>query len=271
MPDNFNNNTTNFLKQILVDNPEVATRKASQLVLEKMTVIMPEMFGGSADLTSSNLTNVNKSIWLNYQNNNANYLSYGVREFGMAAIMNGIVLHGGYRPYGGTFLVFIDYARNAIRMSALMKIPVVYVMTHDSIGLGEDGPTHQPVEHLDSLRLIPNLNVWRPADAYETQVAWNEAISTKKTPSVLALSRQSLPMVVTSMKQEEGIKKGGYLLVENSDAHVTLVATGSEVQLALKASKALKSIGIKANVASIPCLDIFDQQSNAYQKSIIKI
>lgn len=249
---------------------KVATRKASQMALEVLCKNMSEMFGGSADLTGSNNTNWSGSIWLNNTDKDANYLSYGVREFGMAAIMNGLSLYGGIKPYGGTFLVFSDYSRNAIRMSALMKQPIVHVMSHDSIGLGEDGPTHQPIEHVPSLRLIPNLNVWRPADAIETMVAWQNAIKSKDTPSVMVLTRQGLEPTVNSHEQVELVSRGGYLVKENADAKITIVATGSEVELALKTAKEFKQKGVSINVVSIPCVEIFDVQTEVYKKSVIR-
>ena len=260
-----------YIKNQIEAKPKVATRKASQMALEVLCSKLPEMFGGSADLTGSNNTNYSGSNWMNNGFSGANnYLSYGVREFGMAAIMNGLSLYGGFKPYGGTFLVFSDYSRNAIRMSALMKLPIVHVMTHDSIGLGEDGPTHQPVEHVPSLRLIPRLNVWRPADTVETMVAWHSSVKSTDNPSTLVLTRQGLPAIVENQNHVEGAYKGAYLLKENNDAKVTLVATGSEVDLAIKTSKLLEEKGILANIVSAPCLEIFDEQSQEYKHNIIK-
>ncbi|QLE79656.1 transketolase [Francisella sp. Scap27] len=254
-----------------IENPsKVATRKASQMALEVLCQNMPEMFGGSADLTGSNNTNWSGSVWLNNTDEGANYLSYGVREFGMAAIMNGLSLYGGLKPYGGTFLVFSDYSRNAIRMSALMKQPVVHVMSHDSIGLGEDGPTHQPVEHVPSLRLIPNLNVWRPADAVETMVAWQEAIKSSDTPSVMVLTRQGLTPCVDSLEKAANVAKGGYLVSEHKDAKITLVATGSEVELAVTTAKEYAQKGVDINVVSIPCVEEFEKQSQDYKDKVIR-
>ena len=268
LPENWKETMECVLQRLIDEKPSVASRKASQMSLESICNILPEMFGGSADLTGSNLTNWSKTLYLNH-NINGNYLSYGVREFGMSGIMNGISLYGGLKPYGGTFLVFSDYARNAIRMSALMKSPVVYVMTHDSIGLGEDGPTHQPVEHLPSLRLIPNLNVWRPADAFETQVAWMCALESKETPSLLALSRQNLPFITSDISQKDEIEKGGYVVYDCNQPDIVLAATGSEVQLMLQASKDLYNMNINARVVSIPCVDIFKAQSLDYIDSIL--
>jgi transketolase len=259
-----------YLDSLFHNRPCVATRKASQMFIEAIAPFLPDLFGGSADLTGSNLTNFSGSIWLNNSVEHCNYLSYGVREFGMSAIMNGISLYGGFRPYGGTFLVFSDYSRAAIRMSAISYQPVIYVMTHDSIGVGEDGPTHQPVEHLQSLRLIPNLNVWRPCDAVETAIAWEEAIKEVKTPSILALSRQSLPSLVTVKNNINLIKKGGYLLYEcEGKAHLTLMATGSEMQIVFYAAKKLQEINIMANIVSLPCVEKFYDQDKKYRYSVI--
>ena len=226
------------------------------------------MFGGSADLTGSNLTNFDgckiagRDRW-------GNHLSYGVREFGMAAMMNGIALHGGYVPYGGTFLTFSDYSRNAIRMAALMHLRVIHVFTHDSIGLGEDGPTHQAVEHTPSLRLIPNLDVWRPADGLETLVAWTDAIGRRDGPSALILSRQNLPAVARDPALAIGIARGGYVLSDAPGAVAAIVATGSEVSLALEAQGALAAEGIRVRVVSMPSTTVFDRQSQSYRDSVL--
>ena len=246
----------------------VATRKASQDVLQELGPAMPELLGGSADLTGSNLTD-----WKGHRalkgDGTGNHVHYGVREFGMAAIMNGVALHGGYRPFGGTFLTFADYARNAIRMSALMKLPVTYVFTHDSIGLGEDGPTHQPVEHASSLRLIPNVDVWRPADATETAVAWREAMRRGDGPSCLLLSRQALPHAGEAQERTEAIARGAYVLRRPPGERVVLLASGSEVGIALQAAAALTENGLPARVVSVPCLDAFERQEPAYRQSVI--
>ncbi|WP_117003423.1 MULTISPECIES: transketolase [Cysteiniphilum] len=270
LPQDFGGLINDYINKLLNDKPTVATRKASQMALEEICKVLPDMFGGSADLTGSNLTNWSGSKWLNNHEKHANYLSYGVREFGMAAMMNGMSLYGGFRPYGGTFLVFSDYARNAIRMSAIMKQPVVYVMTHDSIGLGEDGPTHQPIEHVPSLRVMPNLNVWRPADVVETAIAWQCAVEEQSTPSLLALSRQNLPTLVASNSQAQLVKKGGYLLREAQNAEITLIATGSEVSIMCEAAETLAKEGIAVNVVSMPCVEKFMQQDDVYQQSVIK-
>ena len=248
----------------------IATRKASQLSLDLLAPLVTEFFGGSADLTGSNLTNfknctiAKRDLW-------GNHMSYGVREFGMAAIMNGMALHGGYLPYGGTFLTFSDYSRNAIRMSALMKQRVIHVMTHDSIGLGEDGPTHQSVEHIPSLRIIPGLDVWRPADGLETAVAWACAIERKDGPSLLALSRQNLPRLLSNASDSEKVRKGAYILSDMPGAKVILIATGSETSLAMQAQAKLLAQGIATRVVSMPCSNIFDRQSQDYQDSILPL
>jgi len=245
----------------------IATRKASQNAIAALVPAVPEIFGGSADLAGSNLTFVKGSKGVT-RTEGGNYCYYGVREFGMTAIANGIALHGGLIPYTATFLVFSDYARNAIRMAALMKQRQIMVYTHDSIGLGEDGPTHQPVEHIPSMRIIPNLDVWRPADATETAIAWTSAIERQDGPSVLALSRQNLP-TVTQNAADTDIAKGGYVLAENADAQITLIATGSEVKLALDAQAALAGEGIAARVVSMPCTNVFDRQSDEYRTAVL--
>ena len=246
----------------------IATRKASQNAIAAYAPALPELMGGSADLAASNLTLWKGSKGVS-KREGGNYLYYGVREFGMTAIANGIGLHGGFIPYTATFLVFSDYARNAIRMAALMKQRQIMVYTHDSIGLGEDGPTHQPVEHVASLRLIPNLDVWRPADATETAVAWAAAIERTSGPSVLALSRQNLP-TVTGAISAETIRKGGYVLADcEGEPKVTLIATGSEVKLALDAQAALAGEGIAARVVSVPCTEAFDRQGAEYRNDVL--
>jgi transketolase len=246
----------------------VATRKASQNALNVLAPMLPELFGGSADLTGSNLTNF-EGCKLAGRDRLGNHLSYGVREFGMAAMMNGIALHGGHIPYGGTFLTFSDYSRNAIRMAALMRLRVIHVFTHDSIGLGEDGPTHQAVEHTPSLRLIPNLDVWRPADSLETLVAWSSSIGRKDGPSALILSRQNLPAVAQNAALCVGIARGGYVLSDAPGAAAVIVATGSEVSLALDAQSALATEGISVRVVSMPSTTVFDRQPQAYQDSVL--
>ncbi|MEN7342228.1 MAG: transketolase [Pseudomonadota bacterium] len=247
----------------------VATRKASLLALNHLAPSMPEMIGGSADLTGSNCTWHSDSSVLDAANPGGNYVNYGVREFAMTAIGNGMALHGGVRPYAGTFLTFSDYARNAVRMAALMDCPNIMVYTHDSIGLGEDGPTHQPVEHVASLRLIPNLDVWRPADTLETLVAWIAAIEHRATPTALVLTRQGLPFQQRSAAQLKDVMRGGYVLSDHESADLTLIATGSELDLAVKAAAALATDGIHARVVSMPCVERFALQNNDYQTAVL--
>jgi transketolase len=253
----------------LLANPaKVATRKASEMALEALTVAVPELVGGSADLTGSNNTKTKATTPFGLDDYAGRYVYYGIREFGMAAAMNGMALHGGIIPYGGTFLVFADYCRNAIRLSAIQHQRVVYVMTHDSIGLGEDGPTHQPVEHVMSLRAIPNLLVFRPCDAVETAECWALALAQTGRPSVLALTRQNLPQLRTDAGMQSA--KGGYRLKSATAARrVVLVATGSEVELAVNVAAALEAQGIGADVVSMPCTELFDQQNAAYRADIL--
>ena len=269
MPDNFEYTYKEFLDKCNVENSSMATRKASQVCLDFFVKEMPELVGGSADLTPSNNTFSKSSTTFSNANPTGNHINYGVREFGMSAIMNGMVLHGGIKPYGATFLVFTDYARNAVRLSALMGIPNIFVYTHDSIALGEDGPTHQPIEHLVTLRSTPNLNNWRPADLVETAVAWENAVSSERTPTCLIFSRQNTSPISRDAQQIEAIKKGGYSLKTDADAAITLIASGSELQMMLDAAEELKLTGIKSNVISMPCLDVFLGSSEAYQASVI--
>ena len=269
LPQSFENDFDKFLAECDKNNSAMATRKASKACLDFFVKEMPELIGGSADLTPSNNTFSASSSTFSNENPSGNHINYGVREFGMSAIMNGMVLHGGIKPYGATFLVFTDYARNAVRLSALMGLPNIFVYTHDSVALGEDGPTHQPIEHMVTLRSTPNLNNWRPADLVETAVAWKEAVSSKSTPTCLIFSRQGTSPISRSTEQISNIQKGGYLLETNSDPHLTIVATGSEVQLAIDAANELKTDSIKANVVSMPSLDIFMQQKEDFQNSII--
>lgn len=258
------------LNQLRDTLPNIATRKASQDALNILTPSLPEFMGGSADLTSSNLTFSTHSKAISQQDFSGNYLYYGVREFGMSAIANGLALYRGFIPYVSTFLTFTDYARNAIRMSALMKQRVIYVMTHDSIGLGEDGPTHQPIEHLNSLRLIPGLSVWRPSDSIETLIAWQLALERTDAPTVLALSRQNLQTVPRTDLQIEHIRRGGYVLLTGAEPQLNIVATGSEVQLTLAVAEALKTKGISINVISMPCLEVFLMQDQPYQQEVLQ-
>jgi transketolase len=261
---------TKALAAIVAKPEAVATRKASQNALDVLAPLLPEFFGGSADLTGSNLTNF-KTCTKAGRDTWGNHLSYGVREFGMAAIMNGMALHGGYIPYGGTFLTFSDYSRNAIRMAALMKKRVIHVFTHDSIGLGEDGPTHQSVEHVPSLRIIPGLDVWRPADGLETAVAWACAVERQDGPSALALSRQNLPQLLNQVTDAEKVRLGGYILSDMPDAQAIILATGSETSLAIKAQAELATQGVATRVVSMPCTNVFDRQSEAYQNMVLPI
>ena len=256
--------------RLSTDAPRVATRKASEMALEIVNRTLPNTIGGSADLTGSNNTRTTGMRPVTRDDYSGDYINYGVREFGMAAVMNGLALHGGFVPYGGTFLVFSDYARPAIRLSALMGVPVIYVMTHDSIGLGEDGPTHQPVEHLASLRAIPNLTVIRPADVIETAEAWSIAVRSAGTPVMLVLSRQGLPTVRTTHTDTNMVERGAYVLREANGARdVTLVATGSEIALALEAAGQLGHEGISAAVVSAPSFELFAAQSEDYRKSVL--
>ncbi|MES2683909.1 MAG: transketolase C-terminal domain-containing protein, partial [Pseudomonadota bacterium] len=251
------------------DKPN-ATRKSSKAVIEALVTKLPELLGGSADLGESNGTDFKGHVSLRHGALTGNYVNWGVREFGMSAALNGITLHGGLRPFGGTFLVFSDYARNAIRLSALMRIPTIYVYTHDSIALGEDGPTHQPVEHMASLRLIPNVQLWRPADAFETAVAWKCAIERKDGPSLLVLTRQNLAPQAHAADHAALAARGGYVLWEPaSKPQVVIIATGSEVEMAVNAAKKLGEEGRAVRVVSIPCLERFWQQDAAYREQVL--
>jgi transketolase len=269
LPDDWNAIAESLYASALAVTSAKATRKASQDVLADLVAKVPELIGGSADLTWSNLTMVKASTAVG-DGVAGNYVHYGVREFGMAAAMNGLALHGGFVPYGGTFLVFSDYARNAIRMSALMRQRVVYVLTHDSIGLGEDGPTHQPVEHASSLRLIPNVDVWRPCDGVETAVAWTSAMERAGGPSCLLLSRQNLRALARTPADVEAIRRGGYVLrhAEGKPAAV-IIATGSEVEIALDAQKLLAADGIAVRVVSMPCTSVFDRQPRDWRDAVL--
>jgi len=274
LPSAFAENLPEILSAIAARPDALATRKASQNALDALAPLLPEFFGGSADLTGSNLTNFKGCRKAGADADGrfqaGNHMSYGVREFGMAAIMNGMALHGGYIPYGGTFLTFSDYSRNAIRMAALMRQRVIHVFTHDSIGLGEDGPTHQSVEHIPSLRIIPGLDVWRPADGLETAVAWACAIARRDGPSALCLSRQNLPRL-TEMRQEASIRRGGYVLSDMEGAAAIIIATGSELELAMQAQAALAAEGIATRVVSMPCTNLFDRQPPAYQEQVLPL
>ncbi|WP_371431601.1 transketolase [Novosphingobium sp.] len=257
-----------YIQSLIANPPKVATRKASEMALEALTAAIPEMVGGSADLTGSNNTKTKSTAPFNADNYAGRYVYYGIREFGMATAMNGMALHGGVIPYGGTFLVFSDYCRNAVRLSALQHQRVVYVFTHDSIGLGEDGPTHQPVEHVMSLRMIPNLLVFRPADAIETAEAWAIALANKDRPTVLALTRQNLPPLRFDTEMKSA--RGAYRLVSAEAARqVVLLATGSEVALAKDVAATLEAQGIGADVVSVPCWELFDEQDAAYRADLL--
>ncbi len=260
-----------YKERLSADAPKVATRKASQMALEVINSVIPNTVGGSADLTGSNLTKTEGMETVTPGNYGGRYIHYGVREHGMAAAMNGISLHGGLRPYGGTFLVFTDYCRPSIRLSALMNQPVHYVMTHDSIGLGEDGPTHQPVEHVASLRAMPNVHVFRPADVVETAECWQAAMESETTPSVHCLSRQGLPCLRTTHTDTNMSARGAYVLREAPGGRrdVTLIATGSEVAIAMEAADLLAADGIKAAVVSAPCFELFAKQDEAYRKEVL--
>ena len=263
-----------LLHAIAAKPDAIATRKASQNALDALAPLLPEFFGGSADLTGSNLTNFKGCVKAGVDAQGAfqpgNHMSYGVREFGMAAMMNGMALHGGYIPYGGTFLTFSDYSRNAIRMAALMNQRVIHVFTHDSIGLGEDGPTHQSVEHIPSLRIIPGLDVWRPADGLETAVAWACAVERRDGPSALCLSRQNLPRL-TASEMAASIRRGGYVLSDMPGAQVVLLSTGSELELAMQAQATLAAQGIATRVVSMPSSNVFDRQTADYQESVLPL
>lgn len=281
LPANFAEIAAQIASQAHDEAATVATRKASQLALEGLTAALPELLGGSADLTGSNLTNTKSTPALRVDDKGnvvktedgqiGRHINYGVREFGMAAIMNGITLHGGYIPYGGTFMTFSDYSRNAIRMAALMRQRVIHVLTHDSIGLGEDGPTHQPIEHAASLRLIPGLDVWRPADTAETAVAWTLALAQANRPTALLLSRQNLPYLAKSEAALDQIANGAYVLSEpeGGAAQAVIIATGSEVQLALQAQQLLAADNIRVRVVSMPSTSVFDRQSDEVQAAVL--
>ena len=259
-----------YKKQLKAELPKIASRQASQMALEVINAAVPTMVGGSADLTGSNLTKTSQMRSITPGNYRGNYVHYGIREHAMGAVMNGMALHGGMIPYGGTFLVFSDYMRGSMRLSALMKQRVIYVLTHDSIGLGEDGPTHQPIEHLAMLRATPNMNVYRPCDAVETAEAWEIALESSETPSVMALSRQGLPTVRTERTNENLTQKGGYILRNVRGARdITVMATGSEVAIALDAADVLKDQGYNVAVVSMPCWELFDHQSDQYRQSVL--
>jgi transketolase len=269
LPGNFADVAEKFINEVNTKGETIASRKASQNSIEALAPNLPELFGGSADLAGSNLTLWSGAQGVSAADPSGNYCFYGVREFGMSAIMNGISLHGGLKPYGATFFIFMEYARNAVRMAALMKQPLIHIYTHDSIGLGEDGPTHQPVEQLASMRATPNLNTWRPADAVESAVAWVAAVESTETPNALVFSRQGLPHSERSAEQIADIRKGGYVLKAAENADVVLIGTGSEVSLAVEAAEKLEAKGKKVQVVSMPCTDVFDAQDEAYKASVL--
>ncbi|MDE2427685.1 MAG: transketolase [Burkholderiales bacterium] len=268
LPANFDEVVANAIASCVEKKENIATRKASQNAIQAFAPSLPEFLGGSADLTGSNLTNWKECVAVR-GNQAGNHINYGVREFGMSAMMNGIALHGGYIPFGATFLTFSDYSRNAIRMAALMKIRTLFVFTHDSIGLGEDGPTHQSVEHISSMRLIPNLDNWRPCDTVESAAAWAHAVKRNDGPSTLIFSRQNLPYQERSAQQIADIQRGGYVLQDAADAKAVLIATGSEIELAVKSAAALAEQGIAVRVVSMPSTDVFDRQDAAYKAAVL--
>ena len=270
LPANWQNHVEGFINQVNAKEETVASRKASQNAIEGLAPVLPEMIGGSADLAGSNLTIWSGSKGVSHDTG-GNYVYYGVREFGMSAMMNGMSLHGGIIPYGATFLMFSEYARNALRMAALMKIRCLFVFTHDSIGLGEDGPTHQPVEQIATLRHIPNMNVWRPCDTVESTVSWARSVERKDGPSVLIFSRQNLPFQKRDAATIKQIDKGGYVLSEavGGKPQAIIIATGSEVGLAMDAQRALADTGVQVRVVSMPCTNVFDRQDQAYKDSVL--
>ncbi|MFZ6814381.1 transketolase [Undibacterium sp. Rencai35W] len=268
LPANFDEVVASAIAACVEKKENIATRKASQNAIQAFAPSLPEFLGGSADLTGSNLTNWKECVAVR-GNQAGNHINYGVREFGMSAMMNGIALHGGYIPFGATFLTFSDYSRNAIRMAALMKIRTLFVFTHDSIGLGEDGPTHQSVEHVSSMRLIPNLDNWRPCDTVESAAAWAFAVKRHDGPSTLIFSRQNLPYQERTAQQITDISRGGYVLQDVTDAKAVLIATGSEIELAVKSAAALAEQGIAVRVVSMPSTDVFDRQDAAYKAAVL--
>ena len=271
LPKNLNKIINKEKRKFFDLKPNVASRQASASVLEAITKNLPELVGGSADLSGSNNTKTKYSKIIKPANFKGNYIHYGVREHAMAGIMNGLSLHGGILPYGGTFLIFLDYCKPALRLSAFMGLRVIYILSHDSIGLGEDGPTHQPVEHLAHLRAIPNLNVFRPADTIETLECWEIALKSSTNPSVIALSRQKIPFVTEMLSKKNMSNLGGYELKKNNSNHeVTLIASGSEVQIAIDAFNKLQNIGINSKVVSMPCQELFDKQSQEYKEKVIE-
>ncbi|MEX0730480.1 MAG: transketolase [Aquisalimonadaceae bacterium] len=270
LPSHFEQHAGELLLKVADKAEKVATRKASEIALNGFGPYLPELIGGSADLTGSNNTRWSGCAPISADDGDGNYLFYGVREFGMTAIMNGLALHGGFLPYGGTFLVFSDYARNAVRMAAIMNLRSVLVYTHDSIGLGEDGPTHQPVEHVSSLRIIPNMHVWRPCDVVETVASWRAAIERRDGPTSLVLTRQGVPHQERSPEQLKAVARGGYVLRDcGGEPQIILIATGSEVALAADAWKKLTDDGLQVRLVSMPCAEVFEAQDAAYRESVL--
>ena len=268
LPAQFEQTAAAYIEACVAKKETIATRKASQNAIQALAPVLPEFLGGSADLTGSNLTNWKECVAVR-PGQPGNHINYGVREFGMSAIMNGIALHGGYIPFGATFLTFSDYSRNALRMAALMKIRSIFVFTHDSIGLGEDGPTHQSVEHVSSLRLIPHLDNWRPCDTVESAVAWEQAVRRQNGPSTLIFSRQNLPYMERNAQQIADIRRGGYVLQDVANPQAILIATGSEIELATKAAAELTAQGVAVRVVSMPSTDVYDRQDAAYKASVL--
>ena len=269
LPSNFEEIAQSALADVQAKAETIATRKASQNAIQALAPHLPELIGGSADLASSNLTFWKEARGVG-STSGGNYIYYGVREFGMAAIMNGLHCHGGFRTFGGTFLMFSEYARNALRMAALMKLNPIYVFTHDSIALGQDGPTHQPIEQIATLRMVPNMDVWRPCDTTETMIAWKVALAHRSTPTCLVLSRQNLAFQERSAEQLQSVSKGGYVLKEAAgDLHLVIIATGSEVELAVKAQQILAAQSVHARVVSMPSTKLFDQQTRAYRAEVL--
>ncbi len=270
LPEDFAEQAQAYIGKLQEEGPVVASRKASQMAINAYAPLLPELVGGSADLAGSNLTIHSHSKGIEAKDASGNYVYYGVREFGMCAIMNGMALHGGLMPYGGTFLIFMEYARNALRMAALMKQQAIYVFTHDSIGLGEDGPTHQPIEQLANLRTTPNMSVWRPCDAVETAVAWKAAIERRDGPTALSLSRQNLEHQARDAEQLANVERGGYILVDSADKpELIFIATGSEVELAVQAAKTLSDKGKQVRVVSMPSTDVFEAQDASYKEAVL--
>ncbi len=268
----YEKNTFGTFSLYFISKPSLATRQCSSNIIETISEKLPELIGGSADLSGSNNTKTKNSKVISSKNFNGNYIHYGVREHGMAAIMNGLALYGGFIPYGGTFLIFSDYCKPSIRLSALMGLQVIYIFSHDSIGLGEDGPTHQPIEQLSGLRAIPNLNVFRPADINETLECWEIALKSRKNPSAIALSRQKLPYVTHQPSEKNKCALGAYdLKITSHDYKLILMASGSEIEIALEAQKQLKEENINTKVVSVPCQELFDKQNKDYKEKILEI